>query len=179
VARCSICHTLIQSNDPRTACPTCTQEYHETCWQELGGCGTYGCTQVPASAKPPVSARPGQGWGDIKTCPSCSSEIASSLLICRCGVRFPYADPMTQQEFQSWVSEGNKVKFAKRLIVVLFIITLIGLVAPLTGIIAGLFAYTQRERLAGANGTFLAIGFGSAAIGATYGLVMLFLAVGM
>ena len=86
---------------------------------------------------------------------------------------------MTQQEFQSWVSEGNKVKFAKRLIVVLFIITLIGLVAPLTGIIAGLFAYTQRERLAGANGTFLAIGFGSAAIGATYGLVMLFLAVGM
>lgn len=129
--------------------------------------------------KPQPPARPGQGWGDTKHCPSCTAEIASSLLLCKCGVRFPYADPMTPEEFAAWAGEQAKIKFAKRLLVTLFIITLVGLVAPLTGTIAGVFAYVQRQRLAGANGTFLAIGFGSAGIGAIYAIVMLLLAVGL
>jgi hypothetical protein len=170
---------LIQPDDPQTACPACTQEYHESCWTELGGCGTYGCDQVPAATKPAVSTRPGQGWGDVKPCPSCGVDIASSMLRCKCGARFPYADPISPAEFEAWVGEQRAVRRAKRLITVLFIITLIGLIAPLTGTIAGVYAYARRERLAGANGTFLAIGFGSAAIGAIHAIVMLLLAVGL
>lgn len=179
MARCSICHTRIEGDDEVTRCESCTQEYHASCWTELGGCGTYGCEHAAAAEKPPPPALVGAGWGDNKTCPACSAEIASSLLVCRCGAKFPWADPMSVADYFEWKSEQDELGSSKKLLIAMFLGTLVGVAAPLCGPAAGVYAYRHRERLAGENGTYLAIGYGSAALGAVYCLILLLLAVGL
>jgi len=178
MARCSICHTLLQPHEARTACPDCEQEYHQSCWSDLGGCATYGYKRAAVAEKPPPPVLVGTGWGDVKVCPVCNLTIASSLLVCRCGSRFPYADPMTPTEYQQHLARQRSVASAKAILLVLFFISLLGVTAPITGVIAGVYAYLKREDLAGANGTYLAIGWGSAALGATYTVIMVFLGLG-
>lgn len=178
MARCSICYTLVKPDDEVQACAECQQEYHRACWTELGGCATYGCKAAPVAEKPPLPARVGAGWGDTKSCPLCRAEIASSLLVCSCGARFPWADPMTPEEHREWRAEQDAIGRSKTVLVVLFILSIIGITAPLAGPAAGAYAYWKRKQLAGAHGTFLAAGVGSAALGAVYLVVILLLAVG-
>jgi hypothetical protein len=42
MARCSICYTVLAEGEAVTACPECQQDYHKQCWDEIGGCGSYG-----------------------------------------------------------------------------------------------------------------------------------------
>jgi RING finger family protein len=176
--RCSICHTLIQPADATTICPECTQVYHEPCWREIGGCGTYGCKSAAVAEKPPVPVLVGAGWGDEKECPACGQAIASSLLACACGARFPWADPMTRPEYQEWSQSQRRVRRTKRILLGLFAISLLGVTAPLLGPIAGAYAHRHRVRLGGHAGTYLAMGYGNAVLGATYAAILIFLALG-
>ena len=57
--------------------------------------------------------------------------------------------------------------------------TVVGFTAPLCGPIAGIYAYLKRESLAGENGTFLALGYGSASLGAVYALMVTLLTTGL
>lgn len=75
---------------------------------------------------------------------------------------------MTAAEYLAWLSREQALKSARSTLVVLFILTLLGLPAPLTGAIAGVYAYVKRDDLAGANGTYLAMGYGSAGLAAVY-----------
>jgi hypothetical protein len=177
--RCSICHTLIKTGDEDTSCPECQQRYHRGCWQEIGGCATYGCRTAAVAQKPPPPTRRGSGWGDEKTCPACKAQIPSSLLACRCRARFPWADPITPEEYQEWLREEQRLSTLRKLFVALFLTSLVGYTAPLCGGIAGVLAFFQRKRLAGANGAYLALGCGTAAIGATYGILVGLLALGL
>ncbi len=179
MARCTICHTKIDQGDPVTQCEQCKQDYHSSCWTELGGCGTYGCVKAAAAEKPPPPAVVGMGWGDTKACPSCRSDISSSLLVCRCGAKFPWADPMTPLEYDEWKTAQEEIKGAKSLLTFLFIGTLIGFTAPICGPIAGIYAYVKRDKLAGDNGTYLGLGYGAASLGGVYGLIILLLGLGM
>jgi hypothetical protein len=178
MARCSICHTLIQEADARADCPECQQEYHQSCWTELGGCGTYGCKKAAVAEKPPPPVLVGSGWGDTKECPSCGQNIGSSLLVCRCSATFPYADPMTRAEYVVWCQKEQSIKSSKTTLLMMFIVSLFGITAPVTGPIAGFYAWYSREKLAGQNGTYLAIGYGSAGLGVVYGVILALLAVG-
>jgi hypothetical protein len=178
MSRCSICHTLIEAASSRATCSTCKQEYHRSCWDELGGCATYGCAEAVAPEKPAV-AEIGGGWGDQKECPSCRRTIRASLLGCQCGARFPYPDPMTPDEYRDWAREQEQIRRARRSILVLFILSLAALPAPLLGPIAGTIAYRNRARLAMADGTYLAMGIGSAALGGIYTLFALLLLAGL
>jgi hypothetical protein len=166
--RCSTCYTRVQPGEATHACPACKAEYHRTCWDELGGCGTYGCEHAPVAHKPPPPVRVGGGWGDTKDCPSCTRAIGSSLLVCGCGAKFPWADPMTPAEYVTWSNEQRDIQGAKRWLIALFLMTLVGLPSPVTGTAAGILAYRKRNELGGAEGTFLAMGYGAAVIGATY-----------
>lgn len=179
MTRCTICHTRIETGDPRTECDQCHQEYHRSCWDELGGCGTYGCTRAAQADKPPPPTTAGLGWGDTKPCPACNRQIGSSLLVCSCGARFPWADPMTAADYHEWRAGQAEIKSAKTVLVVLFIGTLIGFLAPLTGPIAGIYAHAKRDMLAGENGTYLALGYGSASLGGVYALIIAVLAAGL
>ena len=178
MARCSICCTVIGETEAATACPECTQDYHQSCWDEIGGCGTYGYTKAATAQKPPVPVLVGAGWGDTKPCPACNLEIQSSLLICRCGAKFPWADPMTNAEYRAWQDEQKLLASARRKLAWMFIGSLAGVTAPVLGTIAGIYAYKKRTKLAGAGGTYLAMGYGSAALGGIYAIILGVLALG-
>jgi hypothetical protein len=168
MARCAICKFPLQDDDEIVHCPECGTPYHKACWESIGGCAVYGCQ---AAATPDVKPAPqvvGKGWGDEKRCPKCSRPLASSLLVCTCGARFPWAEPMSAQEYNDWL-EGERQRQTKRnWLVGLFLITLFALPAPVTGAVAGYYAYRNRADLSGQYGAFLALGYGTAAIGLLY-----------
>lgn len=178
MARCSICYTVLTPAEPATQCPACQQDYHQSCWNEIGGCGSYGCKHAAVAEKPPLPVLVGAGWGDAKACPQCATEIGASLLVCRCGAKFPWADPMTPAEFAAWTSDQRALATARRVLIVLFILSLTGMAAPITGLVAGVYAAARRKRLAGAGGTYLAMGYGSAALGAIYSVLIVLVALG-
>jgi len=179
MSRCSICYTMIKDAEAKTACPECQQDYHQSCWNEIGGCGTYGCKQAAVAEKPPVPVLVGQGWGDTKECPSCSRQIGSSLLVCGCGARFPWADPMTHADYAQWSGDQQALASARTLLIWMFVLSLFVVWSPLTGGIAGLYAFFKRKRLAaGGGGPYLAMGYGSAAIGAIFTLLIVLVAIG-
>ena len=107
--RCAICGTLVRGAEQVTSCPECRQDYHEACWSAIGGCATYGCKSAAVAEKPPPPEDVGGGWGDEKTCPSCGRTIGSSLLVCPCGARFPWPDPMTKSEFSAWTARERSI----------------------------------------------------------------------
>ncbi|MHC4547775.1 MAG: RING finger protein [Planctomycetota bacterium] len=179
MSRCSICHTLVQPTDEVAACPECRQDYHRSCWDELGGCATYGCRRAVPALKPAPQPQQVGGWGDHKACPDCRRPLGASMLACACGARFPYADPMAPHEYRAWVREQQALKSSRGALIVLFILSLFGIPAPVLGPIAGFFAYSRRHLLAGAGGTYLAMGYGTAALGATYTLVIVLLFAGL
>ncbi|NVB80591.1 MAG: hypothetical protein HOV81_19510 [Kofleriaceae bacterium] len=178
MARCSICYTVIGDTEAATQCPDCTQNYHQSCWSEIGGCGTYGCKKAAVAQKPPVPVVVGAGWGDTKPCPACNLQIQSSLLVCTCGAKFPWADAMTPTEYKEWQAEQNALSSARSRLAWLFIGSLAGVTAPVLGTIAGVYAYKKRKKLAGAGGTYLAMGYGSAALGGIYAVIIAVLALG-
>ena len=92
--------------------------------------------------------------------------------------QFPYADPMTKDEYYQWLAKQEQINSARRSLVILFVVCLAGVPAPVIGPIAGWYAFTKRKQLEGAGGTYLAMGYGTAALGATYALMMLALALG-
>ena len=168
MTRCSICYTMVNQGEALTTCPECQQDYHASCWTEIGGCGSYGCKHAAVAEKPPLPVLVGAGWGDSKTCPQCAKEISSNLLVCSCGTRFPWADPMTPDEYASWRADQAAIARSRQLLIALFLCSLIGVTAPVAGPIAGIYAWLRRARLASTGGTYLAMGYGSAAIGAVY-----------
>jgi hypothetical protein len=174
--RCSICGTRIRDDEPVTSCPDCEQDYHEACWDEIGGCATYGCKSAAVAEKPPPPEVVHAGWGDEKTCPECDRPIASSLLVCTCGARFPWADPMTREQYRAWQARERSVEGARKLLVTLFLFSLAGVTAPIAGPVAAFYAHRNRQLLVGPHGVYLAMGYGSAALGAAYVGVALVLA---
>jgi hypothetical protein len=86
---------------------------------------------------------------------------------------------MSRGEYVSWTQRQSELSASRRTLLLLFIFSLLGLPAPVLGPIAGWYAYSRRDQLAGADGTYLAMGYGTAAVGATYTLVILALIVGM
>lgn len=178
MARCAICYTVLGQGEPVTACPECQQDYHKSCWDEIGGCGSYGCKHAAVAQKPPLPVLVGAGWGDTKRCPQCGNEIGSSLLVCSCRARFPWADPMTAAEYHAWLDQQNAIAFARKLLIGLFILSLVGVTAPITGPLAGIYAWMKRTQLAGTGGTYLAMGYGSAAMGAIYSILIVVVALG-
>jgi hypothetical protein len=179
MARCSICGTVVKPDDGVTSCPECTQDYHAACWTEIGGCATYGCTAAAEAEKPPPPVVAGAGWGDEKACPECGASIPSSRLVCRCGARFPWADPMTAEEYAAWRAREAAVSSTKKVIIALFVLSLIGVLAPLAGFTAVVYARGKRRHLVGGDGTYLAMAYGSAAIGAVYMVILALLGLGL
>jgi hypothetical protein len=178
VQRCAICGTRIQPADATQACPDCHQAYHLSCWQEVGGCATFGCPQAPVAQKPPAPAMVGGGWGDFKNCPACGARIGASLLVCACRATFPSAAPMTPEEYALWTEEMRSAKSLKTTITVLFLLSLTGVLAPVLGPASFLLARRGRKLLAGADGAFVALAWGNLVVGASYALVFILLALG-
>ena len=179
MARCSICRFTIQPSEQAITCSECSAEYHQECWDEIGGCAAYGCVAGPSvREKLVVPKAVGKGWGNEKACPGCGKEIASSLLVCSCGARFPWAEPMSRDEYLDWLEKEDKQATRRRWILTLFLVSLFGVSAPLTGVIAGVYAFRLRGELGEQNGAIVALACGTAVIGLFYTLVFAATALG-
>jgi hypothetical protein len=86
---------------------------------------------------------------------------------------------MSKDEYKEWVTEDKLRNQRRTELIVLFVITIFGLLAPLTGTIAGIQAYRSRTLLVGEVGTYLALGYGAAVIGLVYTFVFLLLLIGL
>lgn len=47
---CAICQSEIQIGEQVNVCEHCRLPFHVSCWEENGGCGTYGCEAAPSTA---------------------------------------------------------------------------------------------------------------------------------
>ena len=54
---CSICQAQLRFGEQLRICEQCRLAFHQACWEENKGCGTYGCPSGP-QAEPPASAAP-------------------------------------------------------------------------------------------------------------------------
>jgi hypothetical protein len=75
---------------------------------------------------------------------------------------------MTNAEYRGWMDKQDSIKTARTALIWMFIFSLFGFTAPVVGPLAGVYAVMKRKLLAGTGGTYLAMGYGSAAIGAIY-----------
>ncbi|MCL4177634.1 MAG: hypothetical protein KJ072_07780 [Verrucomicrobia bacterium] len=146
--RCAICQSAIAGDETRAQCPSCGAEYHLECWDELGGCATYGCPRVPAIEPLSSTDIPAAYWGqEHKACPACGREILAAAVRCRhCGATFASAQPEDTAEFQERAARRQRLPRAQRAVIVLFVLSVIPCLAPLGGI-AGLVwrAWNRRD----------------------------------
>lgn len=150
---CSLCQSSIAEGEAVTACPACRTAYHADCWAEIGGCGLYGCTQVPATDKRADLEIPASHWGrETKACPVCTSDIQAMAIRCRvCGTNFGKADPQSGAAWRDAQRDaGGRPRLAKQVIAFAVAAALPPL-APLVCIGGALFWWQRRQRIAKLN----------------------------
>jgi predicted RNA-binding Zn-ribbon protein involved in translation (DUF1610 family) len=135
---CSICQTALISGERAVACPCCALPFHAECWDENGGCSAYGCQGAPKTVKTQTEAMPlSNAWGDEKPCPNCGKTIKGNALKCRfCGASFDTRDVIDRKEYASREYEGSEYTAARNKVVLLFILSAAGCLAPLGLILA-------------------------------------------
>jgi hypothetical protein len=50
VGSCSYCLSALAPDDQQAECGECHGRYHPECWEDNGGCATFGCSQSAAAA---------------------------------------------------------------------------------------------------------------------------------
>jgi len=145
---CGLCHQSIQPGDPVHRCPSCHAPTHAECWEENGGCGTYGCPKAPELAKQSSVSSP-TWWGqDQKQCPVCGKEIKAAALRCRhCEAQFETAAPLTPEEYQQKLEIKDSKGRSESWSVVLFIAGVIPCTSPLALLVGGCVMWFNRERV--------------------------------
>jgi hypothetical protein len=155
--RCGVCQTAIVALEPVGRCPRCEASHHGECWNENGGCSSYGCELAQQSAKEPA-ALPQSYWGqEEKQCPRCAKSIKVAALRCRfCGAVFEDRAP-----------EGAQAKGARsKMPLAILIAGLIPPTAPLALLGGGLWALASAKeaRLKGFEQVMLRLGLIAAGI---------------
>jgi len=172
-ATCPICQTAIASEDETTICPRCAQVHHRACWDEIGGCSTYGCPAAPELAKEGQAQQPLAAWGDTKRCPACGERIKSIALRCRyCGTDFHTVDPLTVGDLHSGVRKTEELGSLRVKTIALFVLTLSGCLAPITLIFSLAMLLPRRVQLAKAGPAVLVLAYATIALAALYSILI-------
>ncbi len=176
---CAICQGPFVPGVQVVPCDACALPFHPECWQENGGCGTYGCTRMPKTVKAPsAGAAPSAGWGDVKTCPQCRREIKSMALKCRwCGASFESVDPLTNADFRAAQASRTEMAGARTKALILFFLSLVGCIAPVMVFIDWFWVLTNRKTLRRIPGPHLVLGWAACAISTFYCLLWVLLKV--
>lgn len=147
---CAICQTAVEAEHAATNCPECAAPYHTECWDENGGCGVYGCAQVPktehrASLEIPVSY-----WGqEHKNCPVCQSQIMAAAVRCRvCGTSFGSARPQDTNEFQEQAARSARAPGLKKRVGWMFALCVVPFTSPFATIVGAIWYGMRRREIA-------------------------------
>lgn len=148
---CSLCQSSIAPGEATSTCPECGVVYHADCHGEVGGCGNYGCSLVPAPAAQAASV-PATIWGrETKTCPACAREVRAAAVRCRhCGATFGTVEAQSPEEFHQRNERSVRIQTLRRHATVLFLGGVIPFAFPLVlavGVPVVLKNRTQIRRL--------------------------------
>jgi predicted RNA-binding Zn-ribbon protein involved in translation (DUF1610 family) len=144
---CPICKWPIASEEPQTVCPSCHIKYHSACWKENGGCGIYGCPQVPPTDHRTSLEVPPSYWGqENKPCPVCGTIILAAAIRCRhCGATFSSPSPENKDEYRQQKTLAQRFPQLRRGVILLFVFCVIPLTAPFAILFGGSWYISNRK----------------------------------
>lgn len=175
-SNCPICQTAITTGDMARVCPSCRQSHHQECWDETGGCSTYGCDQAPILDKTESSTKKIKaGWGDHKDCPLCGVRLKSSAMRCKgCGARFHTADPLTEKEVFKARRRKQELQNLQTLAWIAFAMSICGPLGPIVLILTLVGLFPKRQELARGGPLLIFLMYSSLAISALYCVLIVF-----
>lgn len=161
---CAVCQTLVEAEEPAVGCPGCATPYHAECWQEYGGCATYGCQHAPKQEK---TSEP------TKECPFCAETIPAKVLRCpSCRERFEDARPVDREEYiQGLINAPEHRKLRNRCLTFLAL-SILPCLGPVTLPVGVVWLKNNRAEFEQAGPVFLVMVCVATAMGATHSLLI-------
>lgn len=179
-AVCTICQTPMSPDDVLVQCDSCGQSFHAACWEDNKGCGTYGCDRTPEPCKVTLfNVEAAGAWGDIKTCPQCGQTLKASCLKCKhCKAEFDTRAPMSHEDYVAQQERRKSAKKATASAIVLFCVSALGVLAPLTLVGSAVSLVLRHHKLKHTPGVAELLFLSSLALSVSYTFLMLLIFVG-